>query len=218
MYQFVIDINERFASLINYEFIGGQDKLIILYCSISVFASEFMKNNVESFFSLPLLTRIDNSVFEMAASEVFDEKTDVKSILVLSLFPSSFSVFDNLKKPYLSSPHLSSKIVVNSTKTSCRFAFPLLSLDISDLVHSMYSQQHSTHLRSLQSTETTLSDYYHYHNMNIESIKENPNSYKIAGDYSAILSTIVPLTDHLPIHDIHVFSYPRLKDEEPRIL
>lgn len=121
LYQFVKDIEQTFESSISIEFIGGQDKLLIIHCTISILASELMKNNVESFFSLPLLTRIENSVFERAAFSISNEKKENEERIVLSVFPSSFSIFDNLKKPIQLSSHVFSKVMVNTTKSSSQF-------------------------------------------------------------------------------------------------
>ena len=123
LYQFVKDIEQTFESSISIEFIGGQDKLLIIHCTINILTSELMKTNVESFFSLPLLTRIDNSVFEKAAISISNEKKENEERIILSVFPSSFSIFDNLKLPILSSSHVFSKVMVNTTKSTSQFTF-----------------------------------------------------------------------------------------------
>ena len=90
-------------------------------------------------------------------------------------------------------------------------------LVISNLVHSIYYQEHSPYLRSLQSTETTLADYFNSKNISIHSSTKINNSYEITGDYSSILSTLVSLTDHLSIQQITLLSLPAIMDYYPRI-
>ena len=123
LYQFVKDIQQTFESSISIEFIGGQDKLLIIHCTINILTSELMKTNVESFFSLPLLTRIDNSVFEKSAISISNEKKENEERIILSVFPASFNIFDNLKKPIQLSSHVLSKVMVNTTKSTSQFTF-----------------------------------------------------------------------------------------------
>lgn len=77
-----------------------------------------LRRYIDSFFVLPLLSRIEQNVFETAATTVFNSTLVNPPILELQLFPSSYDLRENMKKAIPTSPHIVSMRTTNLTKSS----------------------------------------------------------------------------------------------------
>ena len=69
--EFVIGIEDEFKDKVEIEFVGGHYDVIIMHCSLNVFSESLVQSFVECFFSLPLLARIEHSIFDQSVLSYF---------------------------------------------------------------------------------------------------------------------------------------------------
>lgn len=123
LYQFVEEISANYSDGIEIEFVGGQYKAVILQCNVNMLLDKPLRRYIDSFFVLPFLSRIEQNVFEAAATSVLNSTLVNPPILQLQLLPSSYDVRENMKNSIPTFSRIVSMRTTNFTKSS---SIPLL--------------------------------------------------------------------------------------------
>ena len=82
----MVEIEAEFKGSVEIEFVGGHYDILIMHCSRNVFGERLVQEFVDSFFSLPLLARIEHSIFDQSISSYYPISNQKNSTVEISLF------------------------------------------------------------------------------------------------------------------------------------
>ena len=81
-----MEIESELKDKVEIEFVGGHYDIFIMHCSRNVFRERLVQEFVESFFSLPLLARIEHTIFDQSISSYYPISNQKNSTVEISLF------------------------------------------------------------------------------------------------------------------------------------